>query len=230
MIALVDDDPDFREEIAAFLTTRGFDLRLAADGAGLKRLMSERAVSLVVLDVMLQASGESGLEISRRLRARSRDLGIVLLTCLDQPADHVRGLDTGADAYVAKGGDLLVLEATVRNVLARREDRLAPPAAWTLDLTSWELRAGEGESVALTHLERLFLHTLMSAPRGATPRGDLLEAMGKQYTLYENRNLDNVVRRLRRKVEKTLDRPLPVRSAYGRGYAFGAAATIAGVL
>ena len=229
MIVVVEDDPEFRREITSFLSARGLAALAVSNGDGLARVLAERPVSLVLLDVMLQASGENGLDIARRLRQDQPDVPVVMLTCLDQAEDHVRGLDSGAEAYLAKGGDLLVLEATLRNVLKRREARTGR-ASWTLDLTAWQLRAADGRGARLTHLERLFLHALLSTGGAAASRADLLEALGKSDTIYEQRNLDNVIRRLRRKVETEIGQPLPVHSAYGQGYAFGAVAVVTGKL
>ncbi|OSM04095.1 putative two component transcriptional regulator [Magnetofaba australis IT-1] len=229
-LAVLDDDPEFREEIALFLSSRGFACLQAATGAELSHLLGAQRVDLVVIDVLLQASGEDGMVICQQLKQRDPALGAVILTCLSQTKDHVRGLQSGADAFLPKGGDLLVLEATIRNILARRAQLASatgaphsdPASGWTLDLKSWRLIAPDGGDVSLTHMERLFLHALASVADGVLGRNEALAALGKEDTVFEHRNLDNLVRRLRRKVEKETGLPLPLATAYGKGYACNA--------
>lgn len=226
MIVLVEDDPDFRAETCAFLRARGFEIAAVTDGDALRQLLSTGTVRLVLLDVMLRDSDEDGLEIARRLRQDMPELGIVMLTCLDQPVDQVRGLDAGVDSYLAKGGDLMVLEATVRNVLGRRKGpRPSPDDVWTLDRTRWSLIAPNGKRVAVTNAELELLSCLMAQGDAPVARSVLLSALDKPDDEFTNRNLDNIVRRLRRKVESDAGMELPLRSAYGKGYAFTAGGT-----
>lgn len=234
VIVILDDDVHYREEIVEFLRIRGFLAEGVGDGAALERRLDQGGAALVVVDVVLRPSGEDGLAIVRRLRGLHPELGLVVLTCLDGTAVHVEGLESGADAFLAKGGDLLILEATLRNLLARRRGGLAGPreesrprgagsgAVWRLGVTTWRLWAPNGAEVELTHLEYRFLQRLTADPSRNAQRGDLLQAMGKRFSPYESRNLDNVVRRLRRKVERETAASLPVVAVYGIGYAFTA--------
>lgn len=227
MIVLVEDDPDFRDETCAFFDARGFEITAVADGDTLRQVISTGGVELVLLDVMLRDSNESGLEIARRLRRELPEIGIVMLTCLDQPIDQVRGLDTGVDSYLAKGGDLMVLEATVRNVLDRRKGVLRDrDDAWALDRTKWSLTAPNGKRVTITNAELTLLSCLMTRHDAPVARSVLLSALDKPDDEFTNRNLDNIVRRLRRKVESEAQMELPLRSAYGKGYAFTARGTL----
>lgn len=230
MIVLVESDLNYSEKINAFLESRGFAARTVSGGAGLERQVEDPSADLVLLGVMPGAE-EDGLELCRRLRGISLDLPIVMMTCRDHPAYFVRSLDSGADVCLVKGGDLLVLEATLRNLIVRYRQRLGhSEAAWILDLTGWKLSTPEGEAVSLTFMERTVLDQLFTNAGSATSRLEILEALGKNDTLLEHRNLDSVMRRLRRKVKQDTGRNLPIRAAYGQGYAFSAKARVVGII
>lgn len=132
-LVVVDDETDLREAVAEYLARRGFDVRQAPDGAGLRRLLAERGADLVLLDISMP--GEDGLSIARALRA-SGDIGIVMLTAAGDVVDRVVGLEVGADDYIAKPVDLRELLARLRAVLRRRDAVAAARAQAALTHTA----------------------------------------------------------------------------------------------
>jgi two-component system OmpR family response regulator len=90
---------------------------VASTGEDADHALSLAIYDLAILDIGLP--GLSGLEVLRRLRARKSTIPVLMLTALDTPQDQVRGLDLGADDYLAKPFDLPVLEARVRALLRR---------------------------------------------------------------------------------------------------------------
>ncbi len=228
-IAVVEDEPDLREEICEFLTLSGMTACGMGSGEELDDHLDARACDVVVLDINLP--GEDGFRIAHRLGARD-GLGVVMVTSRAALEDRVHGLKTGADAYLVKPVDLQELVATVESV-CRRTKRDAPAAPssptpqtpsadrhageWHLRRLGWELAGPNGRSVALTAAEHDFLARLLAAPGRPVSRADLL---GAHPPVPEGdlRKLDAVVRRLRRKVEDEIGFPLPVRAAHGIGY------------
>lgn len=233
-IAIVEDDHGLREDLVAYLGWRGATTSAAASA---EAFWAEQDTAsppdLVVLDLGLP--GEDGLVLAARLREQQPGVGIVMLTAFGADADRIAGLNQGADAYLVKGVALEVLDATCRAVLRRLAGNGAartaqaargPGGAWRLDVLQALLHTPSGQQVRLTHLEQIFLATLMRRPGVAVARGELLACMGRPETLDQLRNLDGCAARLRRKLQELQTEELPVRSYYGHGYAFGAPASV----
>lgn len=235
-IAVVEDDQRLRDDLVAYFDWRGARTAGAASAEAFWAAFDAATPpDLAVLDLGLP--GESGLFLAARLRQRAPGTGIVMLTAFGADADRIAGLDQGADVYLVKGRSLEVLEANCRSVLrrvaAQAPARLLPDtgptgAAWRLDLLQARLHTPSGQGVRLTHLEQIFLAAVMQAPGVAVPRGELLARMGRPDTLEQLRGLDGCAARLRRKVQALCGDELPLRSYYGHGYAFGAAAAVSG--
>jgi DNA-binding response OmpR family regulator len=165
----------------------------------------------------------SGLEVCRRIRERSR-VPIIMLTARATEEDRVRGLEGGADDYVAKPFSPRELVARVRVVL--RRVREGPVAGSTLCAGDLELdpsaRAARraGRPLTLTPKEFRLLETLMRSPDRAFTRGELVEAaFGDEYESLE-RTVDVHVMNLRRKIEDDPSAPRFVRTVFGVGYRF----------
>src|SRR5690349_8157132 len=149
-ILVVEDDARIAATLGRVLGAEGHDVESAGDGPEALRRARERPFDLVVLDIMLP--GLDGIAVCRRLRATG-PIPILLLTALGGTEDRVRGLDSGADDYLAKPFANEELLARVRALLRRAAPhdhlrfgdlRLEPSSrvAWrgdrTIDLTTTE--------------------------------------------------------------------------------------------
>ncbi len=225
-VIVVEDDTAFCAEVAAFLTERGMDVRRAGEGGSLWRQLGERCPDAVVLDLGLP--GEDGVAIAAELRRRDPALGIVMMTARTGVQDRIIGYETGADVYLVKPVHLGELVAAIRATLRHRApDGADGPAAidpmaerWTLDLTAWRLSAPGGGAVQLTRAEVQVLECLTRVPGQAVSRADIGVHMGKARDLTDHRAIDQVIRRLRRKIESQLDLQAPLGSAHACGYYF----------
>src|SRR6266436_39903 len=156
-ILVVDDQQEIRDVVQEYLTGEGFRVSTANDGAGMRRVLSQSAADLVILDLMLP--GEDGLTLARSLRSQS-GIGIIILTGRGETVDRIIGLEMGADDYLPKPFHLRELLARVkavqRRASTRTADRQVAPrsrarfAGWNLDLASRELLLPAGEEVRLT--------------------------------------------------------------------------------
>src|SRR4051794_6996356 len=110
-LLVVDDDARLRRLLHRYLSDNGFRVTLAADAAEARAALTSFAFDLIVLDVMLP--GETGIELTRSLRgetgrgetgrgAATPRVPILLLTAMGEPEDRIRGLEQGADDYLAK--------------------------------------------------------------------------------------------------------------------------------
>ena len=182
-IAVVDDEPHIRETVAFALRREGYDVVEHPDGLTAWNAFDRRLPDLVVLDILMP--GMDGLELCRRLRAKSQALPIVFVTSKDDELDRVLGLELGADDYLCKPFSLRELVARVRVLLRRLALLESPPAkedddkilrrgALVLDLQRYSA-SWNGAPVQLTVTEFLLLKAL-AAPPG--PRQDAAAAHG----------------------------------------------------
>lgn len=214
-VALVEDDPDLLEELAASLGEAGFDVIACPSAEAFWRARAATDFDLVVLDLGLPR--ESGLSVLRRLR-ESSGIGVVVLTARALPADHAQSLSEGADAFLSKPVDLNVLAATLRSV-ARRVRPSAQATAWRLSTDGWSLHAPDGVVVELSPQERLLMTCLMKTPGSAVSREILLDCFEQAGEEADPQRLDMMVHRLRKKVAAAGHR-LPLRTLYRSGYLF----------
>src|SRR6185312_8599567 len=127
-----------------YLEQNGFRASAAADGQALKAELRKAPVDLIVLDLMLP--GEDGFSLCRWIRS-TRDTPIIMLTARNRSDDRVRGLELGADDYVAKPFEPRELVARIRGVLRRsgtvgqrvNEVRGYAFAGWALSLSQRQL-------------------------------------------------------------------------------------------
>src|SRR3954449_9334374 len=121
-ILVVDDQQEICDVVQEYLTGEGYRVSVAHDGGGMRRVLGQSHVDLVILDLMLP--GEDGLTLARGLRDES-GIGIIILTGRGEAVDRISGLEMGADDYLPKPFPLRELLARVKAVLRRAHDRTA---------------------------------------------------------------------------------------------------------
>lgn len=215
-IAVVEDTAELREDVCFHLRHAGYTVDSAADGQALTALLPRFAPDIVVLDVGLP--GEDGLQIAGRLRAQQPEIGIVMLTGRAALHERLAGRRQGADHYLAKPVQIDELVLVVRS-LARR---IAPRAAagWVVSPHSLQVRPPDGEPVAITRSEAALLAALARAPQRQCSRRELAQALGEAWETYDERRLEALVSRLRRKLAEGCGHEAPLRTLRGSGYGF----------
>ncbi len=223
-ILVIDDDPGIRELMAQYLGSHGHSVDTAEDGLDMQRRMEARGsdYDLLILDVMIP--GEDGLSIARRLAA-STGPAIILLSAMGDDEDRIRGLDYGADDYLAKPCNPRELLSRVTAVLRRQGratggGRIAEFAGWTLDMVRRELRAPSGMVQTLTEGEFLLMRALLERPGEVLEREELLQQGSLRSQLSDDRSIDVQMSRLRRKLERGGDDVQLIRTVRNRGYRF----------
>ncbi|EME67662.1 response regulator [Paramagnetospirillum caucaseum] len=227
-VMVVEDDPDLCGSICRYLSLVGMNVQRAGSGAEMDALLQDFAPDLLVLDVNLP--GEDGFSIAARLRSASK-VGIIMLTARGQLDDRVLGLTAGADAYLVKPVQFRELEAVIHSLTRRlnelpaeekREGREEGNQTWGFDAASWSLITPGGQRVPLTNAEFRVLQTLTQEPGASVARDDIAAALGKSVGGYDDRSIDAVMARLRRKVNAATGENLPVRAVRSVGYVFAA--------
>jgi two-component system response regulator TctD len=171
------------------------------DGESADHVLRTQDYALVILDIGLPKLG--GLEVLRRLRARRNAVPVLMLTAHGSVEERVRGLDLGADDYLAKPFALTELEARARALL-RRSHGQEPLHAQCGTLLYDSVDRGftlDGEALALTPRERSVLEVLILRNGRAINKDTLSE---KIFGLDESVNADAIeiyVHRLRKKLE-----------------------------
>ena len=228
-ILVVDDDMRLCRLLRRYLQEEGFRARIALNGAEMRRLMALEPPALVLLDLMLP--GEDGFSLARELRASS-EVAIIMLTAREDTVDKVVGLELGADDYVTKPFDSRELLARMRSVLRRkgkadgasRADKgtLACFAGWRLDLGAYELTAPDGHSVSLTANEFHLLVALVERCNRVMSRDDITELIAEREWTPDDRSVDVLVGKLRRKLADDAHAPRLIHTVRGVGYKLSA--------
>jgi DNA-binding response OmpR family regulator len=225
-ILVVEDEEHLAEGLRFNFEAEGYEVAIAADGLLAVEALTapERDIDLVILDLMLP--GLSGFEVLRRARASGDFVPVLILTAKDAIEDRVRGLEEGADDYLAKPFRLDELLARTRGLLRRRRwDGVAdgaPPGpvaigASTLHFDRFEL-ATPGGVVNLTTREMGLLRALVDRGGEAISRGELLESVWGLRPDTQTRVVDSFVVRLRRYLEPDPSRPRHLLLVRGHGY------------
>lgn len=184
---------------------------------------------MIVLDIMMP--GEDGLSLCRFLRETS-DVPIILLTAMSEETDRIIGLEMGADDYLVKPFNLRELLARIKSVLRRAQSlprsklHIIEEAEtirfdrWTLDVKPRELVDESGTSYILSSAEYLLLSVFLIHPNVELSREQLLEmTRGREAVLFD-RSIDNMVSRLRTKLERDVKKPDLIKTNWGKGYVF----------
>jgi two-component system OmpR family response regulator len=225
-VLVVDDDDDIRASLARYLQTHGLKVSVARNAAELDRVMCTAHVDLLVLDIMLP--GEDGLSICKRVQ-EAKQIPTVFLTALGEDIDRIVGLELGADDYVVKPFNPRELLARIKSVLRRsqmlprrqrRANGLVRFDRWRFDLSRKEIIGPDGLAVRLSSGEHLLLVTLIEHAGVALSRDQLLDlTKGRDSQLFD-RSIDNVVSRLRKKLESDPKQPQIIQTQWGAGYVF----------
>lgn len=221
-IALIDDEPDFRQPVARYLRKRDMTVHEASSVEDFRTQLPAIAPNIILLDVGLP--GESGLDAVRRLRDDT-GAGVIMLTARGGLEERIEGLDRGADSYLCKPVSMRELEAVVLSLWRRiGNDSPAvtaalPAAEWIFDVEAWVLISPDGEAARLSAAEYGVLLLLTETPGQPVSRDHLFIALKKPQSGPDDRSLDVLVSRLRRKFSTSAFK-LPIQSVRGVGYVF----------
>jgi len=217
-ILVVEDDTRIAEVIARNLEAAGFECHVAHDGDRGLAEFARLHPALVLLDLGL--AGLDGLEVTRRIRKDS-DVPILMVTARTGEGDKLIGLEIGADDYVTKPFSTVELVARVRALLRRSSGQLAERV---IEIGPLRLDPGrrtlerQGEPVPLTTLEFDLLYFLASRPGRVFSREALMQQVWGSDRVVDDRSIDSLVSRLRRKLELDPQNPRYLQTVWGAGY------------
>ncbi len=224
-ILVVEDDPHIRLGVCDALRAEHYEVTECSDGAQALALVRQRQPDLIVLDIMLPR--KSGYDLCREIRAAKNRVPLLMLSAKGEEIDKVIGLELGADDYVTKPFSLRELIARVHALLRRTEPgALAPHMPEVIEfgdvrIETKALRGRKGrERFELTPRELKVLSLLFHEKGNAVARNAILnEAWGVDY-YGTTRTLDQLIVKLRQKIEHTPAEPRHLLTVHGHGYRF----------
>jgi DNA-binding response OmpR family regulator len=224
-ILLVEDEAGIADILRRTLTDLDFELVHAGTLAVAREHLGNSQFCAVLLDLSLPDG--SGMDLCREIRATST-VPVLILTARRSELDRILGLELGADDYIVKPFSPREVAARVTAVLRRQnwekgtdrsDDSVLQWRELVIDETRHEVRVDD-RPVSLTRTEFAFLTTLMRRPGRVFPRQQLIDAVWDG-AFIQDRVVDSVVSRLRRKLGSTPDGKPYIRTVHGVGYAAG---------
>jgi two-component system, OmpR family, alkaline phosphatase synthesis response regulator PhoP len=206
-ITLIEDEPDIQEIVAYNLKREGFQVNSAFTGEDGLALIERKRPDLILLDLMLP--GIDGLEVCRRLRARSetRDVPIIIVSAKGEESDVVLGLGLGADDYISKPFSPREVIARVRAVLRRSQTKgnevvgkdIITHGLLTIEPGKHKVTLN-GEEIIFTASEFKMLSTLAVNPGRVFTREQLINQSLGENVVVVDRNIDVHIRAIRKKL------------------------------
>ncbi|MGH8663052.1 MAG: response regulator [Burkholderiales bacterium] len=217
-LLIVEDDPLLADGLKRSLAVHGFAIDHAADGASADHMLSSQAYDLVILDLGLP--GLDGLSVLKRLRRRaggSSTTPVLILTARTGLDDRVKGLDLGADDYLAKPFDLPELEARVRAMVRRGKFGASPQLQHgRLRFDTIGRRAlVDDQPLELSARELSMLETLLLSVGRVVSKEQLAEQLTGWGEVVGANAIEVYIHRLRKKLETA---GISVRTVRGLGY------------
>jgi len=222
-ILVVDDQKEICDVVQEYLTGEGYRVSTANDGNGMRRVLGQSHVDLVILDLMLP--GEDGLTLARGLRDES-GIGIIILTGRGETVDRIIGLEMGADDYLPKPFEPRELLARLKAILRRRTGE---KSADVLRFGRLQIDPGalavrlDGDMRALTSYQFALLLVLARHAGRVMSREAIMDLLKHERLEAFDRSIDVHISRIRAAIEDDPKKPRRVITVRGAGYVFAKA-------
>lgn len=216
-ILVVEDNPKMSAAIEKGLKEQGYAVVAKTSGREGEELAVLETFDLLILDVMLP--DRDGVEMCRNIRKRGVTTPVLMLTALSGTQDKVKGLDAGADDYLAKPFEFSELQARVRALLRRGQAVESTKLSFAdlhMDLASRQVRRDSAE-IKLTPKEFSLLEYLVRHPNRVLSRTEIGEHVWDMNFDPFSNVIDVYISMLRKKVDKGFDRSL-IHTVVGTGY------------
>jgi two-component system OmpR family response regulator len=208
-ILLLEDEADLRFEVVDFLRSEGHVVLHA--GTVAEFMPQIDIAEIAIIDIGLPDG--NGFDVAQSLRKTHPRMGIIILTARGSSHDKINGLKLGADHYLVKPIRFTELAAYIASI-ARR----VTPTIWRLHLVERKLTAPDGSAEKMTGVEMTMLELLARHAGQVVLRPAIATAFGTDWLSYDERHLDQLVSRLRRRWRKHNGTELPLRTEHGLGY------------
>ena len=224
-ILVVEDEESLALGLEFNLSEEGYQVTIACDGKEALSLFNSNNYDLIILDVMLPYY--DGFEIARRIRQKSLQIPILILTSRTADEDRIQGLEIGVDDYITKPFHLKELLLRVKRMLRRKKwyrTVIAEQPVYrfgnnSVNFENLTSKSGSQE-IHLTQKEAMVLKYLINHCGKIVSRQELLEHVWGHTTEIETRTVDNFIARLRKYFEPNPSKPIFIKSVRSAGYMF----------
>ena len=213
-ILVVDDDNKIKELIKQFLVEKGLIVSTASNAIEAKEKIEFFNFHLIVLDVMMP--GQSGYELTKELKS-SKNIPIILLTAKGEPENRIHGLEIGADDYLGKPFEPKELLLRIKNVIRSNstQDLLEENKIGEAELNLNKMTIRLNKKVQrINSAEKNVLLKMLSSPGKIFSRSEI----GKISKISQERSIDVMITRLRKKIEADPKNPKFLQTIRGSGY------------
>lgn len=214
-LLLVEDDLPLAEALLSLLVSSGYAVDCVHDGEAARTLVEIEPFDLIILDLNLPE--RDGLSVLRAMRAKGNRAAVMILTARGAAEDRVRGLDLGADDYMAKPFDIREFEARVRSLLRRQAGLRSSTVSLgpvSLDLTT-RLFSAHGLALELPPRERALLELLLTRAGKVVAKEAIMQSLTSLEDILSDNAIEQYVSRLRRRLQPF---GLSLRTIRGIGY------------
>jgi two-component system, OmpR family, response regulator len=214
-LLLVEDDLPLAEALTTLLVSSGYAVDCVHDGEAAKTLVAAEQFDLMILDLNLPEL--DGLSVLRVMRAQGNRAAVMILTARGAAEDRVRGLDLGADDYMAKPFDIREFEARVRSLLRRQAGLRSSTISLgplSLDLTTRQYVAHD-EILDLPPRERALLELMLTRAGKVVAKEAIVQSLTSLEDILSDNAIEQYISRLRRRLQPL---GLTLRTVRGIGY------------
>ena len=222
-ILVCDDDHAIVDAIEIYLSQEGYTVLKAYDGLEAVRMVKEKEIQLVILDIMMPRM--DGIRATMKIREISA-VPIIFLSAKSEDVDKILGLNVGADDYITKPFNPLELNARVKSVLRRytqlgaiveKKDTVFQIGGLRVDDDRKEVTV-DGEVVKLTPMEYRILLLLVQNPGKVFSIGQIYERIWKEEAVSGDNTVAVHIRHIREKIEINPKDPRYLKVVWGVGY------------
>lgn len=216
-VLIIEDDKAIAAALREGLEDEAYAVDVVYDGDEGYRTAAADEYDAIILDIMLPEM--NGYEVCQKLRTDGQQTPILMLTARDTGPDIVKGLDTGADDYLAKPFDFEVLLARLRALLRRPAEKLAEVLTvgdLTLDPSAKKVRRAD-QDISLTAKEYAVLEYLMRHAGMVLSKEQIIAHVWDFDADVLPNNVELFIMFIRRKIDKPFDTKL-IHTVPGFGY------------
>jgi len=214
---LIDDDLKLAKLLENYLSKFTITLTSISDSLQAMDAIKDHKPEVIILDVMMP--GINGFDVCRLIR-KKHSVPIIMLSARGEPNDKIKGLELGADDYIAKPFEPRELVARITSLIRRVPDkRNLEDSIFEIDDLHLEIKM-KGKALDLTTKEYDLLSLFINNPGVVFTRDDIiLEIKGIEAHLF-SRSIDILISRLRQKIESNSKSPELIKTIWGKGYMF----------
>ncbi len=216
---LIDDDAKLANLLGNYLTKFEIELNSTTKPTQALELIAEHQPDLVILDVMMPKM--DGFEVCSGIREKHK-IPIIMLSARGESFDRIKGLDMGADDYIAKPFEPRELVARIHSLLRRVTEKGEDPYrqdVFAVNAIRREISM-DGQILSLTNMEFELLELLLASPSKLFTRDDILKHLRGIEAKIFSRSIDILISRLRQKIEANPKEPKFIKTIWGKGYMF----------